>query len=180
MATTIPGTNIDLHELRFDKDGRVLSDVTLPSSTKQVFVFSHGWNNDANEARNLYGAFFRNFEKIGKARFNLAKVEPFAVVGLFWPSKKFNEGLAVFGGGDSSGAASVEGRAEGENKVISKLEEMKILFASDADKKLLNEAIDLVGELNDKATARDKVRPEDTVLAGSFRGRPRRCLHLLL
>ena len=156
MPTTIPGTSIDLHELRFDKDGQVLSDVTLPGATKQVFVFSHGWNNDANEARNLYGAFFRNFEKIGKARFNLTKVEPFAVVGVFWPSKKFSEGLAVFGGGDPSGAASVEGRAEGENKVISKLEEMKGLFSSDADKKLLNEAIDLVGELNDKATARAK------------------------
>ena len=45
-------------------------------------------------------------------------------------------------------------RAEGETKVISKLEEMKSLFSSDADRKLLNEAIDLVGELNDKATAR--------------------------
>ena len=156
MATTIPGTSIDLHELRFDKDGQVLSDVTLPGATKQVFVFSHGWNNDANEARNLYGAFFRNFEKIGEARFNLTKVEPFAVVGIFWPSKKFSEGLAVFGGADPNGAASVEQRAEGENKVISKLEEMKGLFSSDADKKLLNEAIDLVGELNDKATARAK------------------------
>jgi hypothetical protein len=154
MATIIPGTSIDLHELNFDKDGRVLSDVTLPGSTKQVFVFSHGWNNDANEARDLYGAFFRNFEKIANARFNLTEVKPFAVVGVFWPSKKFNEGLAVFGGGDASGAASVERRAEGETKVISKLEEMKSLFESDADRKLLNEAIDLVGELNDKATAR--------------------------
>jgi hypothetical protein len=156
MPTTIPGTSIDLYELRFDKDGQVLSDVTLPGSIKQVFVFSHGWNNDANEARNLYGVFFRNFEKIGQARFNLTAVEPFAVVGIFWPSKKFSEGLAVFGGADPSGAASVEQRAEGENKVISKLEEMKGLFSSDADKKLLNEAIDLVGELNDKATARAK------------------------
>ena len=153
-TTTIPGTNIDLHELKFDKDGRVLSDVTLPSSTKQVFVFSHGWLNDANEARNLYGAFFRNFEKIANTRFNLTKVKPFAVVGVFWPSKKFSEGLAVFGGGDAGGAASVERRAEGETKVISKLEEMKSLFESDADRKLLNEAIDLVGDLNDKATAR--------------------------
>jgi hypothetical protein len=154
MPTTLPGTNIDLHELSFDKDGRVLSDVTLPSSTKQVFVFSHGWNNDANEARNLYGAFFRNFEKVANARFNLTEIEPFVVVGVLWPSKKFSEGLAVFGGGDPSGAASIERRAEGENKVISKLEEMKSLFSSDADKKLLNDAIDLVGKLNDKATAR--------------------------
>ena len=113
-TTTIPGTNIDLHELSSIRTVRVLSDVTLPSSTKQVFVFSHGWLNDANEARNLYGAFFRNFEKIANARFNLTKVKPFAVVGVFWPSKKFSEGLAVFGGGDSSGAASVERRAEGE------------------------------------------------------------------
>ena len=156
MATTISGTNIDLHELRFDKDGRILGDVELPSSTKQVFVFSHGWNNDANDARTLYSAFFRNFERIGNARFNLAEVEPFAALGVFWPAKKFNEGLAVFGGGDASGAAAVAARAEGEQKVISKLEEMKNLFASDEDKKLLNEAIDLVGELNDKATARAK------------------------
>jgi hypothetical protein len=154
MPTTIPGTSIYLHELRFDKDGRVLSDVTLPGSTKQVFVFSHGWNNDANEARNLYGAFFRNFEKIAKARFDLSKVEPFAVVGVFWPSKKFSEGLAVFGGGDPGGAASIGGRAEGETKVIIKLEEMKSLFTSDRERKLLNDAIGLVGELNDKATAR--------------------------
>jgi hypothetical protein len=154
MPTTIPGTNIDLHELRFDKDGQVRSDVTLPGATKQVFVFSHGWNNDANDARNLYGAFFRNFEKIGQARFNLTAVEPFAVVGVFWPSKKFSEGLAVFGGGDPGGAASIGGRAEGETKVISKLEEMKSLFTSDRERKLLNDAIGLVGELNDKATAR--------------------------
>jgi hypothetical protein len=153
-TTKIPGTAIDLHELRLDKDGRVLDDVTLPSSTKQVFVFSHGWLNDANEARNLYGGFFRNFERIANKRFNLTGVEPFAVVGVFWPAKKFNEGLAVFGDGDSSGAASVERRAEGEAKVISKLEEMKDLFASDAERKLLDEAIALVGELNDKATAR--------------------------
>jgi len=154
MPTTIPGTTIDLHELRFDKDGQVRSDVTLPGATKQVFVFSHGWNNDANDARNLYGAFFRNFEKIGQARFNLTAVEPFAVVGVFWPSKKFSEGLAVFGGGDPGGAASIGGRAEGETKVISKLEEMKSLFTSDRERKLLNDAIGLVGELNDKATAR--------------------------
>jgi hypothetical protein len=76
------------------------------------------------------------------------------VVGVFWPSKKFSEGLAVFGGGDPGGAASIGGRAEGETKVISKLEEMKSLFTSDRERKLLNDAIGLVGELNDKATAR--------------------------
>ena len=108
MATTIPGTNIDLHELRFDKDGRVLSDVTLPRATKQVFVFSHGWNNDANEARNLYGAFFRNFEKIGRRDSTSPKLSRLPSSEYSGRRKSSARVWPFSAVADPSGAASVE------------------------------------------------------------------------
>ena len=35
----------------FDKDGNLTDPVSLPSGVTDLFVISHGWNNDAAEAR---------------------------------------------------------------------------------------------------------------------------------
>lgn len=144
--------NIPYFEVEFDKTGALKRDVTLPSGFTDLFVISHGWNNDAAEARDLYTKFFNSFAKVGRAQFDLSAMKP-AILGVFWPSKKFNEGLAV-SGGSGSDTASVGRAGEGAEKVKEKLDEMKKLFSSAAEKKTLEAAKKLVPKLQREATAR--------------------------
>lgn len=143
---------ISYFEVEFDKNGGVKRDVTLPAGFTDLFVFSHGWNNDATEARDLYTKFFANFAKVAQAQFDLGAMKP-AILGVFWPSKRFNEDLAVSGGPDSD-AAAVGGAGDGATKVENKLDELKQLFSSVEEKQTLEEAKQLVPDLQDKATAR--------------------------
>ena len=41
-------------EVDFDKNGKQLNQASVPEGTTDVFVISHGWNNDKVEARALY------------------------------------------------------------------------------------------------------------------------------
>lgn len=144
--------DIPYFEVEFDKTGALKRDVTLPAGFTDLFVISHGWNNDAVEARALYTNFFNSFAKVGRAQFDLSAMKP-AILGVFWPSKKFNEGLAV-SGGSGADTAAVGGTGEGAEKVKEKLDEMKKLFSSAAEKKKLDEAKKLVPKLQREATAR--------------------------
>ena len=41
--------------------------VNLPAGVTDLFVMSHGWNNDADAARELYREFFENFAAVARA-----------------------------------------------------------------------------------------------------------------
>lgn len=143
--------DIPYFEVEFDKSGALKRDVDLPAGFTDLFVFSHGWNNDATEARALYTKFFNSFAKVGQ-KFDLGAMKP-AILGVFWPSKRFGEGLAV-SGGSGPDAAAVGAASEGATKVKEKLDEMKKLFSSTKEKKTLDEAKKLVPKLQREATAR--------------------------
>ena len=94
-------------EAQFDENGAIqnAADVAIPAGTTDLFVMSHGWNNSAGEARDLYRGFFTSFSQVKPA--NLAS-RRCAIVGVIWPSKKFDELVAVSGvPGDGTGAASL-------------------------------------------------------------------------
>ena len=80
-------------EALFDKDGRLERQVALPNGVTDLFVVSHGWNNNANEARGLYTRLFTNFVAVAQPN-DLAGRTP-AIVGVIWPSKAFDELVAV-------------------------------------------------------------------------------------
>lgn len=143
---------IPYFEVEFDKNGGIKRDVNLPAGFTDLFVFSHGWNNDATDARELYTKFFTSFANVAQAQFDLDAMKP-AILGVFWPSKKFNENLAV-SGGPGTDAAAVGGAGDGAEKVEDKLDELKQLFSSPEEKQTLEEAKQLVPDLQDKATAR--------------------------
>jgi hypothetical protein len=145
--------DIPYFEVEFDKTGALKRDVNLPTGFTDLFVISHGWNNDAAEARDLYTKFFTSFTKVARDKFDLSAMKP-AILGVFWPSKKFSEDLAVSGGSASDTAAVGGGAGEGAAKVKEKLDEMKKLFSSKAEKKTLDEAKKLVPKLQREATAR--------------------------
>jgi hypothetical protein len=53
-------------EAAFDKNGTLENQVTLPAGVTDLFVISHGWNNNAADARALYQRFFENFVAVAQ------------------------------------------------------------------------------------------------------------------
>jgi hypothetical protein len=76
-------------EAEFDKNGNPVGQPpSLPQGVNEVFVFSHGWNNDHDEARRLYHDFFVSYDAVsggtpaGRER---------CIVGILWPSKRLDD-----------------------------------------------------------------------------------------
>ncbi|MFN0073878.1 MAG: hypothetical protein ACKVVP_20550 [Chloroflexota bacterium] len=144
-------------EIEFKKDGVIhdqaqvhaLETFLHQSAVTDLLFLAHGWNNDIADARWLYGAL------LGSVRTLLDSAPPsglanrsYAVVGLFWPSKKFADAELI-----PSGAASV-GSVVSDTLLRDQLDELKGVFsAPNADAKL-DQAKQLVGRLNDSPAAR--------------------------
>jgi hypothetical protein len=96
-------------ELRFDAKGKPADAAQLTAlldglgrlAVTDLFVVSHGWNNDPKEAHALYEELFKNV-KAQEKRVNVAG-RTFAVAGIIWPSKKFDVAE------DAPNAASLRG-----------------------------------------------------------------------
>ena len=90
--------------LRYDQHGACTSpemraallDRLHSAPPSDVIVFSHGWNNDADDATALYSAFLRHFEALAEAWPIGRRFEPL-FVGLLWPSiwLSFDQGPAM-------------------------------------------------------------------------------------
>ena len=125
MAETVKG--LPLWILEFNKNGqptdpgsidRFVSEVQAQKLT-DLFIFSHGWNNDRVAARSLYDRFFGQMADVFADQ-SLPKKNPNAkigVAGVIWPSilwpddaKSASMGT-VAGGAGGGGAASIGNEA---------------------------------------------------------------------
>ncbi len=98
------------YELEFGKDGSLVSADQVQQLIKflksgagagitDVLVFSHGWNNDEDEARDLYSRFLTALQTVvDEGNVPGAKNHSFAFVGVLWPSKKFADADLIPGG----------------------------------------------------------------------------------
>lgn len=105
--------------VEFTKDGAVFKQAQVdavlklvgqpaqPNVVTDLFVISHGWNDDIPEAEGLYASIFAKVDEV------LAQASPAcvnvrarraAVVGILWPSKKFDEASLIAGGAAGMGA----------------------------------------------------------------------------
>jgi hypothetical protein len=128
-------------EVQFKKDGAIndeneaqeaLNMVTSQQVT-DLFVISHGWNNNMEEARELYKGLFALIRKELNGNTPPAlDNRKFAVLGILWPSKKFEDAALT-----ASGAASI-GQPPSEKELIrQKLDSLKGVFDNpDADARL--------------------------------------------
>lgn len=169
-------------EVEFNKDGTVhdqnqakaLMDFLGQGSVSDLFVISHGWNNDMADARDLYSRFFECM----RAVINLGTVggistRNFAVLAVLWPSKKFAEQDLIPSGAASGGSPITNDLLKQE------LKGMKGLFdGKDADA-ALDKAIQLVAKLEDSPKAQaefadllrsilPKPAPDNTDASGDF------------
>jgi len=158
--------------VEFDKKARLVDDdqvLALDSYIKtggvtDLLVLSHGWNNDESDAMLLYKHLLSSIATEADADFDARTV---AVVGVFWPSKKFAESELIAGGAASFGDDLPA------DELIAQLEEMRIVGESDADDATIDRLIELVPILEDKKSARaefgEKVR---TLLGTDIAGDP--------
>jgi predicted alpha/beta hydrolase family esterase len=146
----------------FEMDGRLLAPVTVPAGTTDIIVMSHGWNNDRADAESLYAALFNSFSQVGQP--NDFDARRLAIVGVIWPSKRFDEMVASVADQNAAGAASVHSQesVQSQRMLEEKLASMETLFTSAAQKATLAELRKLIPDLEDKTTARrafiDKLR----------------------
>jgi hypothetical protein len=149
-------------EAEFDKKGALKSDVSLPAGITDLLVVSHGWNNSRDAALALYRTLFGNLAAVAGA--NDLSGRSLAIIGVIWPSKKFDELVAVSAAPPSEGGSA--GLSSGDTKSLKALEEklrrMKEFFTEPEQHTILDEAQALLPELEEKATARrafvDKIR----------------------
>jgi hypothetical protein len=154
------------YPVEFTKQGTVFNDhqsaVILDAVTQDganqitdLFIVSHGWNNNLAEARALYEELFSNLVHLLKGpRAEAAANRRFAILGVLWPSKKFTDAELIPASGVASmGAASSDRRRVPSQLVIEKLESLKGSF-DHPDAEALDKAKTLVGKLEDSPTAR--------------------------
>ena len=83
-------------ELEFDAKGKPTDATQLPAlidglrknKITDLFIISHGWNNDEKDAHALYQELFTNVK--AQEKNTNAAGRSFAVAGVIWPSKKFD------------------------------------------------------------------------------------------
>jgi len=103
------------HEIEFDKDGNLFEPERLPQaiaaikagSFSDLIVIAHGWNNDIADARDLYKKYLKHTaDVLGSGKVPGLNNRTFAVITVFWPSKKFTDEELIPGGGAAGVADS--------------------------------------------------------------------------
>jgi hypothetical protein len=143
-------------ELQFTKDARpfepeevrAVLDAVRAGDIDELFVVSHGWNNDIAEARHLYRGLFDSVRRaLDDGRAAAMAGRRLAVLAVLWPSKKFAEEDLIPGGG-----ASLGNRVE-DGMLRAQLDELKGTFDR-PDDAALEQAKQLVSELARSPQAR--------------------------
>jgi hypothetical protein len=186
-------------EVEFRKDGGLVNpgdelgaaQFVKDRTVTDLFVFSHGWNNDIDDARKLYRNFFT---KVRDQRAN-AEVgdRRFAILAILWPSIRFAD-QELIPGGNAAGAGS-----ELPDEVLEdQIDRLKQGFAGeegffdrDDAATVLEQAKKLVPDLENDPDARERFialarslvqqRPGDEDAAADFFSLPNdQCLKRLL
>jgi hypothetical protein len=127
-------------DVEFTKDGAIFDPAQFEAvvaglaPVSDLLVVSHGWNNDKDDASQLYHELLGNIEKLLALRDQPSVPAPlrdftdnlkqrsFAAVRIFWPSKKFADAELIPGGGAATAQAEQENIAAVET-VLDRLKE---------------------------------------------------------
>jgi pimeloyl-ACP methyl ester carboxylesterase len=127
-------------DVEFTKDGDIFQQPQIDAllaglgPVTDLLVLSHGWNNDKDDASQLYEELLGNIDKLLDLQSQASVPAPlqgfvdrlrnrnFAAVRVFWPSKKFTDADLIPGGGAASAAAEAE-NASAVNRILDRLKD---------------------------------------------------------
>lgn len=138
-------------ELRFDEGGQVVDAgavsallAALPAErVTDLFVFSHGWNNDRATARGLYESYFAEMRAL-LDRTDLPgtrREATIGTVGVIWPSMRWADEAGPAAARASGGAAGVGGAPACDGELVKQL---KAVFQGTKEQKLLDDLAKLL------------------------------------
>jgi len=143
----------------FNKEGILITVPTVPADSTDLIFISHGWNNDRSEAEQLYRKLFENFVDV-TANDSAIKQRKIAIVGLIWPSKKFNEFMTqpaasskIAGGVASTGGAD---KAASEAAMLAAIDRAAPLFEDAGDNERMARLRELVPKIEDDTDAQQE------------------------
>jgi hypothetical protein len=142
--------------IEFTKDGAIFDEGQVQDAVSMVdmaqpsdvLVLAHGWNDDMAEAKHLYTNLLQHLRSSLDAGRVPGADRAYAVVGVFWPSKKFAEKDLI-----PSGAAGL-GSGISDAEIVARLEDLKGVFSEPDADTALNQAQKLVPSLEDDPDAR--------------------------
>ena len=154
MAQQMYGT-FDSVDVAFDQNGALVDPASVTAvksliaskGATDLFVISHGWNNNIPEAQDLYERFFTHVHAQLATNPNGLNGRVFAVLAVLWPSKRFTDTSTIPGG--AAGADDV--RAD---QIRASLDNLADAFPGAA--KSLQLAKALVDSLEDSEAAQDR------------------------
>jgi pimeloyl-ACP methyl ester carboxylesterase len=132
--------------LRFDEEGQPENAAAIDAFINEVeaqnlsdlFIFSHGWNNDAATALDLYRRFFGEMRNlIDDPTLPKRRVATIGAAGVIWPSIKWPDE----GANTSGGAASLGSGASSDL-----FTELKKVFKTQQQQQTLEELLQLLEE----------------------------------
>lgn len=144
----------------FDKEGKPVTQPTVPAGSTDLIVVSHGWNNDRNEAEELYRKLFENFVDV-TANDPAIKQRKIAIIGVIWPSKKFDEFMtqpptgSKIAGGAASAGEGVD-KAASEAAMRAAIDRAAPLFDDEGDNERVAALRKLVPKLEDDTGAQQE------------------------
>ncbi|WP_321473273.1 hypothetical protein [uncultured Paludibaculum sp.] len=132
-------SNFPFFPLRFNKDAQAvdqgeeqaLKTWLQSQGPVELIVFSHGWNNDEQDALALYQHMFASFRSVlNQNHVPAMNGRNIAVAGVLWPSKKFADEENIPGG--AAGAVAVDpladafagAEAAGDPAILARLKEL--------------------------------------------------------
>ncbi|MFK7914320.1 MAG: hypothetical protein AB8B93_10435 [Pseudomonadales bacterium] len=149
-------TTFDKHGQRVDQDPVAaltrLLEQTAGAPFTDLLVLSHGWNNNARQAREFYDDLLQSLLQVARDQGQVLP-DSLAVLALHWPSKQFDFERRRGAGGAASIAAN--DRAADQASVLAALEDLRDFAESDAQHNSIDIAGAMVPELDDLRSARD-------------------------
>ena len=150
----------DLHgfpsaEVQFNREAGVVGsiddvlDVASDPTITDLMVFSHGWNNDMKEARQLYDNLAASLRTVLDSGSGTGVAgRSIAIAGVLWPSKKFADTVLIPGGAAAAASPIDAGM------LLDQIEDLRDVFPAPSAQATLDALSALVPQLPDKATAR--------------------------
>jgi hypothetical protein len=145
--------NFRYQELEFAKDGSVVHPeqaaavAGLAASVTDLIVMSHGWNNNIDEARDLYRELTASMNTVLPSAPIALGGRSIGILGVLWPSKRFTDAELIPGG--AAGLVA-------DPTLPDDLRAMGDAFAADDAEATLNRAAELADQLDVSVDARNE------------------------